>query len=125
MSFIKVLAVDDQELNLDLIELAFMETPDVQITRAINGQEALNILMNEPDYRVILLDLAMPVMDGFETLSRLKADPVWSQIPVIVVTANSEEKHRALRTGASDFLAKPIDVEELKLRTHNYQASLY
>lgn len=120
MSIIKVLAVDDQEFNLDLIELAFMETPNVQITRAINGQEALNTLMNDPDYRVILLDLAMPVMNGFETLEHLKKDPIWSQIPVIVVTANAEEKHRALRSGASDFLAKPIDVEELKLRTFNY-----
>lgn len=120
MSLIKVLAVDDQEFNLDVIELAFMESPDVQITRAENGQEALNVLERDSDFRVILLDLAMPVMDGFETLSRLKADPIYSQIPVIVVTANSEEKHRALRSGASDFLSKPVDVEELKLRTHNY-----
>ncbi len=97
-----------------------MEMSDVQITRAVNGQEALNALAKDPDYRVILLDLAMPIMDGFETLSCLKADGVYSQIPVIVVTANSEEKHRALRAGASDFLAKPIDVEELKLRTLNY-----
>jgi len=120
MSIIKVLAVDDQEFNLDLIELAFMETPNLQITRAVNGQEALNVLMNDSDYSVILLDLAMPVMNGFETLEHLKKDPLWSQIPVIVVTANAEEKHRALKTGASDFLAKPIDVEELKLRTFNY-----
>jgi len=61
--------------------------------------------------------LAMPVMNGFETLVHLKSHPVWSQIPTIVVTANAEEKHRALREGASDFLSKPIDVEELKLRT--------
>ncbi|MDD2782059.1 HD domain-containing phosphohydrolase [Sulfuricurvum sp.] len=120
MSIIKVLAVDDQEFNLDLIELAFMEISDVRVTRAINGQEALDLLLSDPDYRVILLDLAMPVMDGFETLTRLKSSQIWSKIPVIVVTANSEEKHRALRSGASDFLAKPIDVEELKLRTLNY-----
>ncbi len=120
MSIIKVLAVDDQEFNLDLIELAFMEISDVQITRAENGQEALNALMHNPDYSVILLDLAMPVMNGFETLEHLKKDPLYAQIPVIVVTANAEEKHRALRSGASDFLAKPIDVEELKLRTFNY-----
>lgn len=116
----KILAVDDQEFNLDLIELAFMEMPDITIKRAKNGQEALNALIVDSDYHVILLDLAMPIMDGFETLSRLKADAVCSQIPIIVVTANAEEKHRALRFGASDFLSKPIDVEELKLRTMNY-----
>lgn len=120
MGKIKILAVDDQEFNLDLIELAFMEMPDVQLTRAIHGQEALDILKADSDYRVILLDLAMPVMNGFETLANLKKDPLLSQIPVIVVTANAEEKHRALREGASDFLAKPIDIEELKLRTLNY-----
>lgn len=120
MSAVKILAVDDQEFNLDLIELAFMERPDIHITRAIHGKEALDILAADPAYSVILLDLAMPVMNGFETLENLKKDPVFSQIPVIVVTANAEEKHRALREGASDFLAKPIDVEELKLRTLNY-----
>ncbi|MDD5717341.1 MAG: response regulator [Sulfuricurvum sp.] len=120
MESVKVLAVDDQEFNLDLIELAFMEISEVKITRAVNGQEGLNVLEADPVYHVVLLDLAMPVMDGFETLSRLKSHPLWSQIPVIVVTANAEEKHRALRSGASDFLSKPIDVEELKLRTLNY-----
>lgn len=117
---IKVLAIDDQEFNLDLIELAFMEISEVQIVRAIHGQEALEILSSDSEFQVILLDLAMPVMNGFETLEHLKKDPIFSKIPVIVVTANAEEKHRALREGASDFLAKPIDVEELKLRTLNY-----
>lgn len=120
MKNIRVLAVDDQEFNLDLIELAFMENSAVEVKRAVHGQEALDILSQHDDYHVILLDLAMPVMDGFETLKRLQSDSKWSQIPVIVVTANAEEKHRALRSGASDFLAKPIDVEELKLRTLNY-----
>ncbi|MDD2267811.1 HD domain-containing phosphohydrolase [Sulfuricurvum sp.] len=120
MPEVKILAVDDQEFNLDLIELAFMESTEVKIVRAVNGEEALNVLRNDPDYHVILLDLAMPVMNGFEALQHIKTHPLWSQIPTIVVTANAEEKNRALREGASDFLSKPIDVEELKLRTFNY-----
>lgn len=120
MSEIKILAVDDQEFNLDLIELAFMESQGARVVRAVNGKEALEILEKDPHFHVILLDLAMPVMNGFETLEYLKQTPLYTQIPVIVVTANSEEKHRALRSGASDFLSKPIDVEELKLRTFNY-----
>jgi putative two-component system response regulator len=120
MALIKILAVDDQEFNLDLIELAFMESMNVEITRTTNGKEALEVLDKDPDYHVILLDLAMPVMNGFEALQHIKTHPLWSQIPTIVVTANAEEKHRALREGASDFLSKPIDVEELKLRTFNY-----
>jgi putative two-component system response regulator len=116
---IKVLAVDDEEFNLDLIELAFMDMPDIKLIKAINGEEALKILPNE-EIDVILLDLRMPVMDGFETLDNIKKDAIFSKIPVIIVTANSEEKNRALALGANDFLAKPVDTIELKLRTLNY-----
>lgn len=122
MNTINVLAVDDEPFNLDLIELAFLDAPRVHLSKAVDGQDALNQLENfEPD--VILLDLRMPVMDGLTALQKIKADPKLNTIPVIVVTANSEEKHRALSAGANDFLSKPVDVEELKLRTFN-QASL-
>lgn len=73
MQRVRILAVDDQEFNLDLIELAFMEHEHVQVIRAVNGQEALNVLESDPHFHVILLDLAMPVLNGFETLERLKA----------------------------------------------------
>jgi len=120
MQTVRILAVDDQEFNLDLIELAFMEHEHVQVIKAVNGQEALNVLENDCNFHVILLDLAMPVLNGFETLERLKAHPIWKQIPTIIVTANKEEKIRALEIGGDDFISKPYDVEELKLRTFNY-----
>ncbi len=117
----KVLAVDDEPFNLDLIELAFLDSAGVELTKAVDGKDALEKLENsEPD--VILLDLRMPVMDGIEALSKIKADESLSKIPVIVITANSEEKHRALSLGANDFLSKPVDIEELKLRTFNQAA---
>jgi putative two-component system response regulator len=122
MNTINLLAVDDEPFNLDLIELAFMDFTHVQITKAINGQDALDKLATyKPD--VILLDLRMPIMDGLKALQRIKSDTKLSTIPVIVVTANSEEKNRALSLGANDFLSKPVDIEELKLRTFN-QATL-
>lgn len=120
MEYVSILAVDDQEINLDLIELSFMEMENVGIVRVQNGLVALEELEKNPKHDVILLDLSMPVMDGFETLKRLKAHEIWNKIPVIVLTANTEEKQRALREGASDFLGKPYDVEELRLRTLNY-----
>lgn len=123
MNTINVLAVDDEPFNLDLIELAFLDTPFVNLTQAINGQDALDKLPTI-DAEVILLDIRMPIMDGLETLKRIKADPNLCAIPVIMVTANSEEKYKALGLGANDFLSKPVDVEELKLRTFN-QAALY
>jgi putative two-component system response regulator len=124
MDAIKILAVDDEPFNLDLIEFAFFDAPfGVELTKAINGKDALEKLPScNPD--VILLDLRMPVMDGLQTLENLKGDPDFSSIPVIIVTANSEEKYKALKVGANDFLSKPVDVEELKLRTFN-QANYY
>ena len=116
---ILVLAVDDEPFNLDLIDLAFAEEPQVEVLRAENGDAALRILeTREPD--IILLDLAMPVLNGFDTLEILKRHERLYAIPVIVVTANGEEKNRALVMGANDFLAKPVDVVELRLRTRNY-----
>lgn len=123
MDTITVLAVDDEPFNLDLIELSFMDMPNILLTKAVNGQDALEKLSNM-NAQVILLDLRMPIMDGFETLKRIKSDSVFSKIPVIIVTANHEEKNRALELGANDFLAKPVDTRELKLRTLNY-ANLY
>ncbi len=120
---IKVLAVDDEPFNLELIELAFLEFSNVVLIKAVNGKDAIEKLRdNEID--VILLDLKMPVMDGFETLDYLKNNPTFFAIPVIIITANDEEKYKALKMGANDFLAKPIDIEELKLRIFN-QATFY
>lgn len=122
MRKINILAVDDEPFNLDLIEFAFMDIPGVNIIKAVNGQDALDKFEScDPD--VVLLDLRMPVMNGLEALEILKSDSKFSKIPVIVVTANSEEKNKALQLGANDFLSKPVDTEELKLRTLN-QATL-
>lgn len=120
MKSVTILAVDDQPLNLDLVELSFIEKEHVKIIRATSGEDALGVLEKEIKPDVILLDLAMPAMDGFEVLKIIKSDGRWNTIPVIVLTANAEEKQRALRKGASDFLSKPYDIEELQLRTLNY-----
>lgn len=120
MDTVRILAVDDQEFNLDLIEVTFADCEEVLVVRAQNGREALERLENEEPFHVILLDLAMPLLSGIDTLKILQQDRRFSQIPTIVVTANSEEKHTALEAGATDFLSKPYDIEELKLRTLNY-----
>ena len=115
--------MDDEPFNLDLIELVFLDATHVNLIKAINGKDALEKLPTS-NADVILLDLRMPIMDGFETLTRIKNDPEFSKIPVIVVTANNEEKHKALKMGANDFLSKPVDTEELKLRAFS-QAALH
>ena len=118
----RVLAVDDEPFNLDLIELAFSDMEGVQVETAVNGKEALDkIYANSSKYyNTVLLDLSMPIKNGFDVLKELRENESFKFLPVIVVTANNEEKHNALRMGANDFLSKPVDIEELKSRTLNY-----
>lgn len=120
---IRVLAVDDVALNLDLLEVmltGIAGLEDVSMLRATNGQEALNLLDIHRDVDIILLDLEMPVLNGFDTLQILKRHERLREIPVIVVTADRSEVLKTLSMGANDFLAKPFDPQELKLRIMNH-----
>jgi putative two-component system response regulator len=118
----RILAVDDIDYNLELIKDIFHDEVDLIIITANNGKEVFDVLQDKNDIGIdlILLDLSMPIMDGFEVLEKLQVDSILSLIPVIVVTANADEKIRALQLGASDFISKPYDIVELKLRATNY-----
>jgi len=113
-----ILVVDDTEDNLDLLEFALKRKP-VKMLRASSGPECLQIAKEQqPD--VILLDIQMPGMDGFETLTRLRASPATAKIPVIFLTAQRKEPEsieKGLMMGAEEYLTKPIDTEELLVRT--------
>ena len=118
----KILAVDDEPFNLDLIELTFSDVEDIKVETAVDGKDALDKIfsMNPKYYNTVLLDLSMPIKNGFDVLKELRSSEYYKFLPVIVVTANNEEKHNALKLGANDFLSKPFDIEELKSRTLNY-----
>ena len=109
-----VLVVDDQEINRDVLGMILEDYYD--IVYAENGKEALEKI-NE--YReklsVILLDLMMPVMDGFTVLEKVKNDEQLNHIPVIVLTAEKSAELRALQMGAADFITKPFDMHEVIL----------
>lgn len=113
-----ILVVDDTEDNLDLLEFALKRKP-VQMLRASSGMACLSIAKEKkPD--LILLDIQMPEMDGFETLKRLRANPETSKIPVIFLTAQKKDPEsiaKGLAMGADQYLTKPIDTEELLVRT--------
>lgn len=119
---VTILAVDDDSINLDLLEVMLTEL-DCNLLKAANGQEALEMLATEQHVDVMLLDLEMPVMDGYETIKRVKQSFDWRDIPVIVVTAGSSEVTRTLALGANDFIAKPYNPEELRLRVMNHVRS--
>jgi len=113
-----ILAVDDEEVNLELISAIFSNVPNVIVLTASDGLEAMEILKKQtPD--VIVLDIRMPKMSGMEVLEYLKSDPQTSLIPIIILSGDENERKRALNMGASDFIGKPFDSEELKLRIMN------
>ncbi|MFA7405369.1 MAG: HD domain-containing phosphohydrolase [Pelobacteraceae bacterium] len=119
---ITVLAVDDDSMNLEMLEVMLSDL-DCRLVKACNGQQALDLLETEPHIDVVLLDLEMPVMDGYETIKRIKQSFTWRDIPVIVVTAGTTEVTRTLALGANDFIGKPYNPEELRLRVMNHVRS--
>ena len=112
----KILIVDDEPFNVDYLEQE-LEDADYTTIAAVNGQDALDRVSSEaPD--LVLLDIMMPVMDGFKVLSRLKADPTTRHIPVIVISASNSLQSvvRGIQLGAEDYLPKPFDPTLLHAR---------
>jgi class 3 adenylate cyclase len=111
-----VLVVDDDEANRTLLRDP-LEVHGYEIIEAENGEQALQKVEQRPP-DVILLDVMMPRMDGFEVCRRLKKDARTAHIPILIVTALSERMERlmGIAAGASDFLTKPVDLQELTLR---------
>lgn len=111
-----VLVVDDNQQNRELLQ-AYLEDMDCRTVPAKDGPEALKILAkNPPD--LILLDVMMPRMSGFEVCRRIKNDPKTSNIPIIMVTALNEfgDIERGIDSGTDDFLSKPVNKLELLTR---------
>ena len=111
-----ILIVDDNEQNLELLQ-AYLEDVDCETIAAYDGVEALEkVAESSPD--LILLDIMMPKMSGFEVCKRLKKDPKTTDIPIIMVTALNEfgDIERGIDCGTDDFLSKPVNKLELWTR---------
>lgn len=111
-----VLLVDDASANIKVLNAALKDSYRTKV--ATNGEKALEIALRDPQPDLILLDIMMPEMDGFEVCSRLKASSETSAIPVIFLTGKTDQQDRAkgLALGAVGFLEKPIDVTEVCAR---------
>src|SRR4051812_44092552 len=105
----RVLLVDDNPINLDVLE-GHLSSLGLDLLRATDGRSAVAMVETDPP-DLILLDVVMPDFDGLETLAHIRAHEEHGHIPVILVTAHSERKHRlrGLEAGADEFLEKPVD----------------
>ena len=109
-----VLVVEDQEINRDVLGMILED--DYDVIYAENGEEGLEQMRSHLDkLSIVLLDLMMPVMDGFEVLRHMRGDPELASMPVIVLTAEKNAELRALQLGAADFITKPFDAHEVIL----------
>ena len=113
-----ILIVDDQEVNVSLLEQMLQEAGYTCVASTMNPREVC-ALHRKNQYDLILLDLQMPGMDGFQVIEALKTNDADAYLPVLVITAQPGHKLRALQAGAKDFVSKPFDMVEVKTRIHN------
>jgi CheY-like chemotaxis protein len=110
----KVLVVDDDVRNIFALT-SVLEQKGARIEISRNGREALEKLAEHRDIDLVLMDIMMPEMDGYEAMRRIRGEPRFARLPIIAITAKAmrDDQERCLRAGANDYLAKPIDLDRL------------
>jgi PleD family two-component response regulator len=114
----RILIVDDMEDNLLMLETALREAGYCAVSSTQDPRAVLE-MHRKNDYDLILLDLQMPEMDGFEVMEGLKEFERDGYLPVVAVTAEPGHKLKALQYGAKDFISKPYDIDEIRARVRN------
>jgi CheY-like chemotaxis protein len=110
----KILLTDDDMRNVFALSKILKEK-GLTVLKAEDGENALRILDKEPNVDLVLMDIMMPVMDGYETIRRIRNQPRFADLPIIALTAKAmkEDKEKCIAAGASDYLSKPVDAERL------------
>ena len=110
----KILITDDDVRNIFSLTKA-LEKHQMNVFTAIDGKEALRTLEENPDIDVVLMDIMMPEMDGYETMKRIRSNPKFRNLPMIAVTAKAMtgDREKCIKAGASDYISKPVDIDQL------------
>jgi CheY-like chemotaxis protein len=110
----KVLIVDDDARNIFALT-TMLENEEMSVISATNGRRAIEIVREQPDLGVVLMDIMMPEMDGYQTMQEIRRDPQFSTLPILALTAKAMkgDRDKCLAAGASDYIAKPVDTNEL------------
>jgi CheY-like chemotaxis protein len=109
-----ILLVDDDMRNLFALSKVLSEK-GMNVLKAEDGKKAMAVLEERPDVDLVLLDIMMPVMDGYQTAREIRRQPRFHDLPIIALTAKAmkDDRDKCIAAGASDYLSKPVDVERL------------
>lgn len=109
-----MLIIDDDMRNIFALT-TILEHHHIEVKFAENGAEGIKILSENPDFDLILMDIMMPVMDGYEAMKHIRNNPEINHIPIIALTAKAMklDKEKCIEAGASDYISKPINIEKL------------
>ncbi len=110
----KVLVVDDDARNIFALT-TILENQDMEVLSATNGRQAIELIKTTPALSVVLMDIMMPEMDGYETMREIRKDPGFRTLPILALTAKAMkgDREKCLEAGASDYIAKPVNTEQL------------
>jgi len=117
----KILIIDDDSRNIFALS-AVLKAKKFICLAAISAQQGFDILAEDKDIAVVLMDMMMPDMDGYQAMKRMKEDPEMKNIPVIAVTAQAMvgDRERCLEAGAAGYISKPVNVDELMKQLNSY-----
>lgn len=110
----EVLIIDDDSKNIFALS-AVLKAKKFNCVSALNAMDGLNMLSNNEKIGVVLMDMMMPEMDGYEAIGRIKSDKVLKKIPIIAITAQAMDgdREKCLQAGADGYISKPVNVDEL------------
>jgi CheY-like chemotaxis protein len=110
----KVLVVDDDARNIFALTTV-LENQEMEVISATNGRQAIDLIRHTPDLSVVLMDIMMPAMDGYETMRQIRKVPELRTLPIVALTAKAMkgDREKCLEAGASDYIAKPVNTEQL------------
>jgi len=110
----RVLVVDDDARNIFALTTV-LENHDMQVLSATNGRQAVELVEATPGLSVVLMDIMMPEMDGYETMREIRKNPALRTLPILALTAKAMkgDREKCLQAGASDYIAKPVNTDQL------------
>ncbi|HWB04652.1 MAG TPA: HAMP domain-containing protein [Verrucomicrobiales bacterium] len=110
----KVLIVDDDARNIFALSIV-LENQHMEVVSATNGRQAIDLIENTPDLSMVLMDIMMPEMDGYQTMREIRKNPAFHSLPILALTAKAMkgDREKCLEAGASDYIAKPVNTDQL------------